>query len=89
MAFVKDPDADLDYGYFFGDWLQAGDSIASHDVDVITGDVVLGTTSHTTDTVTAWLSGGTVDTDATVRFRVSTTLGRDDDRTITLLIRER
>jgi hypothetical protein len=40
-------------------------------------------------TVTAWISGGDVGEDYTVRFRVTTVGIRTDDRTITLLVRQR
>jgi hypothetical protein len=89
VAFIKDPNANLDYLFDWTDWLEAGDTITSHVVAVDSGDVVIGVNSHTTNSVTVWLSGGTVNTDAAVRARVTTTQGRIDDRTITLLIRER
>jgi hypothetical protein len=89
MAFVKDPNANLDYRFDWADWLQAGDTITSHDVAVVTGDVVIGSHSNDTNSVTVWLSAGTVGTDATVRVRVTTTQGRVDDRTSTFKIRER
>jgi hypothetical protein len=89
VAFVKDPNANLDYLFDWADWLETGDTITSHDVQVASGDVVIGTHTNTTTSVTVWVSAGTVNTDATVRARVTTAQGRIDDRTITLLIRER
>jgi hypothetical protein len=76
MAFVKDPNANLDYRFDWADWLEAGDTISSHDI-AVTGDVVLGTHSNDTTSVTAWVSAGTAGTDATVRARVTTLLIRE------------
>lgn len=91
MAFPpKDPNAVLDYEWDFAPWLlPAADTISSHSIIVASGDVVVNSSSHTTTTVTAWLSGGTVDTTAQVTARVTTAQGRIDDRTIRLDIRER
>lgn len=91
MAFPpKDPNAVLDYEWDFGPWLLPfTDTISSHSVFITSGDVVVNSSSHTTTTVTAWLSGGTVDTDAEVTARVTTAQGRSDDRTIRLEVRQR
>lgn len=88
MAFVKDPQAVLDYMYDFTQKLSAGDTITTHDVTVATGDVVKNTSSNTANTVTVWLSGGTVNTTSTVRFRITTAQGRTDDRTVKVHVKE-
>lgn len=86
---VHDPDAVLDYPFDWSAWLDDGETIVSHDVEVETGDAVLDSTVATTTAVVAWVSGGTVNTYAQVRCRITTSEGRTDDRTITLSVRER
>jgi hypothetical protein len=87
--YIKDPDAVLDYGHDWADWLAAGDSITSHSVAVESGDVVKDSDSLAGTIVRAWISGGTNGTDATVRYRVTTAQGRTDDRTHYLKVRSR
>lgn len=86
---IHDPNAVLDYVVDWTDWLDDGETIASHDIEVETGDVVLDSDSVVGAKTVAWVSGGTTGTSATVRHRVTTSAGRVDDRTITLSVRER
>lgn len=94
-AFEKDPDARLDYLIQWSAWLASGDSIASVTWSVTSGDGALlvcsgsyaPSVSGTTSTV--WLEGGTVGVDYAVRARITTTLGRIDDRTLIIRVRAR
>jgi hypothetical protein len=88
MKLEKDPDANLDYRWDWSPWMTAGDTISSHQVTV-QGGVVLGTHSHDANSVTAWISGGTVGQDAEATARITTAQGRTDDRTIRFLVRHR
>lgn len=86
----KDPQAVLDYVFDWTDWLaENGDAIASYSVTV--DGVTKDSDSRVGARVTAWLSGGTVDTIASVTCRVVTnsTPARTDERTIYLRIRAR
>lgn len=87
-TFVKDPDAVLDYTWDWSAWLASGETITSADVTVPTG-IVKNSDSHTTTTVTAWLSGGTDGTGYRVTCRVTTSQGRTDDRSITISCHQR
>ena len=80
-SFLKDPDAVLDYQFNWGDWLGA-DTIASHTVTAATGLTVDSSTATST-TVTAWLSGGTEGETYSVTCHIVTAAGREDDRTMT------
>lgn len=82
--FVKDPNAVLDYQWDWSEWLAVGETIASHTVTVPTG-LTLDSSTASTTTVTAWLSGGTAGTTYTVTCRVTTSAGRTDDKSITVL----
>lgn len=87
-AYKKDPDATKNYGWDWSSWLPAGDTIASHAVTVL-GDVAVASSSHTTTSVTAVLSGGTHNTDSKVTARITTAQGLTDDFTITVHVRQR
>ena len=77
--FIKDPDATLDYEWDWEPWLD-GDTIASVTVSVPTGLTSSGHT-NTTKVVKIWLSGGTVGERYQVSCKITTALGRTDERT--------
>jgi hypothetical protein len=87
-TFTKDPDAVLDYQWDWSEWLATGETIASVVITPDTG-ITLDSQSNTTTTVTAWLSGGTVDEGYRVVCEITTNAGRTDDRSIYLICRER
>ncbi len=87
----KDPDATLDYGFDWTDWLAGGESIATWTV------TVNGVTKEAEDrvgpVVTVWVSGGTPGPSsiATITCAITTDASpaRTDNRTIYLKIQER
>ena len=85
--YTKDPDAVLDFTFDWSEWLADGETISSHTVTV--SGVTRDSSTNTTTTVTAWISGGTVSAPATVACRVTTSAGRTDERTISLRISQR
>lgn len=88
MSFVIDPDAVLDFQFDWSEWLSDGEIITAH--TVTTGDTItVDSSTHTDTTVTAWVSGGSDKSSATLTCHVLTTAGRQDDRSIRLLIRQR
>ena len=98
-AFLKDPDAVLDYKFDWraltngsgdSDWLGAAETISSHIIDADTGITVDSSAlSDINTSVTAWLSGGTVGIDYAVRCEIVTSAARTDERTMTIQVRER
>lgn len=86
-TYQHDPDATLDYVLAWGTWLGT-DTIVSVAWTVPTG-LTLESSSATTTTATAWISGGTADEDYVVGCRITTTAGRVDERSIRLKVRER
>jgi hypothetical protein len=86
--FTKDPDAVLDYQWDWSEWLAAGETISSFDTTIPTG-LTLDSESNTNTAVTAWLSGGTVDTGYKVICHIVTSEGREDDRSIYINVRQR
>jgi hypothetical protein len=88
--YIKDPQAVLDYGMDWGakGWLQSGETITTSTWTVATG-ITKGATSNTTTTTTVWLSGGTVGTTYAATNTVVTSMGRTDERTITIRVQDR
>lgn len=85
--YEKDPSARLDYGWDWVDWLaEVGDTIASRTVTVTKGDVVVESSAIVGTQVVAWVTGGTLGTEAEVTFHITTAGGRQDDRTTKLVI---
>lgn len=86
--YVKDKDAVLDYKWDWAKWLAASETITTSTVTVPVG-ITKDSSTNTTTTATVWLSGGTVGQEYTVTDRIVTNQGRTDDRSITILVKER
>jgi len=102
MAFLKDPDAVLDYVFDWKaatnqptvsgltDWLASGETISSHVITADEGiDVDSSALSDTNTSVTVWLSGGTVGAVYEVACKIVTSASRTDERTDTWKVVER
>jgi len=96
-TFLKDPDATLDYQWDWAastnstgdtDWLASGETISSFTLTVPTG-ISVSTSSESSGAVTVYLSGGTAGSDYDVACKITTSVGRIDERTITLKVRDR
>jgi hypothetical protein len=87
-VFTKDPNAVLDYQWDWSAWLADGETITVAVIDVPTG-LTLDSQDNATDAITAWLSGGTVGAGYQVTCHIETSAGREDDRSIYLICRER
>lgn len=87
---VHDPDAVLDYPMDWSAWLSEGDSLASATVTPADPAVTVADPVQVTGAVVVpRISGGTPGTNVDVRYHVVTTNGLEDDRSITLVIKER
>lgn len=84
----KDPGEVLDYQI---DWsaLLDGDTIDSSTFDVLSGSVVVDSSSIDNVTTTVWLSGGTLNETCTVENTIETVIGRTFQQSVRLRIRER
>ena len=87
MTFIKDPDAVLDYSINWSTWLVTGDTIVTSTWTADTG-ITIDSDSNTTTATTVWLSGGTAGESYGVTNHIVTDDGREDDRTITILVCE-
>ena len=88
--FVIDPDSKLDYGHTFADWLTPLGTTLSTSTWAITptGPTLSEDTNDTTTTV-VWVTGCTVGVTYTLTNSVVDSAGREDDRSIVLVCRER
>jgi hypothetical protein len=87
-TFTKDPEAVLDYAVDWSSWLQAGETISSYTVTVPTG-ITLDSDHESAGIVTAWLSGGTAGATYAIEVKITTSLGRTDERTFRIQVAER
>ena len=84
-SWIKDINATLDYSVDWGDWLDAGDTIASTEwivPDGLTSDAE----SLTGAVATIRLAGGTVGQRYAITCRATSAAGLVDDRTIRIRI---
>ena len=100
-SFLKDPSAVLDYKFDLAattnggtkpDWLDTTNSevISSYAITAETGITVDSDSQTDSDTsITVWLSGGTAGTNYSVACEWTTSAGRTDERTITIVCQER
>lgn len=96
----KDPDANVQYGLDFTDYLNSGDTVTSADVTIesITGDAspLAFPTNEATDVlvtggvlVSIRLEGGTVNNIYTVKCKIVTNQGDTDARSFRIVVKER
>jgi len=88
MAFSKDPNALLDYTVDWSDWLTDADSI-SVSVWVVPAGLTNDHDSSTGTAATVWLSGGTLGHNYRITNRITTALGRVDERSFNVSIQDR
>jgi hypothetical protein len=86
---VHDPDAVLDYPFDWSAWLEEGDTITDTTVTAEAGVTVVGTPVVDGGKVVPYISGGTVGESYDVTCHIVTADGREDDRSITLVVKER
>jgi len=87
-TFIKDPNAVLDYMWNWSDWLLVDETISSAIVTAPTG-LTCDSYSKTDTTVTGWLSGGTAGVGYAVVCHVTTSDGRQEDRSIYIVCQDR
>ena len=88
MTIYKDPNARLDFAFDWSAWLEEDETIVSQTFEVALGDVVVDADSELNGVVTVWLTGGTVGK-AKVTCHIVTSVGREDDRTMSITVKER
>jgi len=87
-SYIKDPQAVLDFAIDWSRWLATGETITASTITASTG-LTVDSDTFTGTTVTYWLSGGTLNTRCTIVNHITTSAGRQDDRTDYLIIQDR
>lgn len=97
----KDPNAVLDYAVLWQDWLAADETILAHTITAEAGLTVDSSDVNTTElteydvvqkigsVVTIWLSGGTDGITYTVGCLITTSAGRTDERSFSIIVQNR
>ena len=88
--FVHDPDAKLDYTIDWSGFLGDSETISTSAWSVESGTATLSQESTSGAKTTVWVEGASGDTKGQVKLRnrITSSAGRIDDRTLTLLIAE-
>lgn len=99
IAFPKDPDSVLDYVFDWqalsngtgeSDWLQPAETIDTHQITIDTGLTLDSSQLFNASTaVRVWLSAGTPGERYKVACKITTSLGRVDERTMIIRVMER
>lgn len=97
--FDHDPDANLDYGLDWAGtpaegvpWLSEGETITASTWSVTSGPVdelTLTNSTNDTTTTTIWVSGGVAGRVYQITNHVTSSAGREDDRSHTLVCKDR
>ena len=91
MAFdtiTKDPNATLDYGFDWTDWMQTSETISSVTWAIATG-ITKGSEVTGSYVAKVWLSGGTAGQRYTVACKITTNQSRIDERTMVIVVENR
>ena len=88
--FIKDPNAVLDYGFDWSDWLQTGETIVTStwiNPDAIT----VVTSANLAESTVIWVSAGTAGKSYRLTNRIVTnnSPARTDDRTLLIEVQDR
>jgi len=84
-TFIHDPDAVLDYVINWATWLGA-DTISTSTWTLSSTDIVTTDDSHTDTASTIWISGGVGNRKYTATNHIVTSLGREQDDSIMLIV---
>lgn len=84
----KDPDAVLDFGFDWSDWLATGETISTSEWTVEDGITKDSDTNDTTKS-TIWLSGGTAGITYELTNTITTSASRTDERSMKIRVVER
>lgn len=88
QSHIKDPDAILDYPIDWSAWLE-DDTIATSEWVAHDDGITIDNDTNTATVTVVWLSGGTVGERYRLTNHIVTAAGREDDRTISVRIRDK
>lgn len=84
----KDPNAFLDYSVNWANWLEGAETIVTSTWYAPTG-ITKSNESELNGVATVWLAGGTVGKEYTIVNRITTSNGRQDERSFRVRIQNR
>jgi len=87
-SFLKDPDSTLDFAFDWSDWLDTHETVSDHTITAENG-ITKDSDSESSGVITVWLSGGTAGNKYTVTCRITTSMGRTDERSIFISVKNR
>jgi len=88
-TWIKDPDAILDYTIDWGpNWLSDGETISTS-TWIVPANITEDSDSNDDTTATIWLSGGVEGESYDITNRITTSAGRQDDRSFQLIMCQR
>ncbi len=87
---LKDPQAKLDYGFDWGsnDWLDSSEAISASSWTVPSG-ITKDAESFSDTLTTIWLTDGTAGTTYLLVNHIITDAGREDDRSVNIVVVDR
>ena len=85
----KDPSAVLDHGMDWTSWLDEGETIASQTVVATPAGLTIAAVAQANGIVSWRVSGGTLGQDYIATCRVTTSIGRVDERSVRYRVGER
>lgn len=88
-TFRKDPNANLDYGFDWSDWMESGDTIEASEWLFSVAGLVAGDEAFGDDATSIWIAGGTDGMEYLVTNRITTQDGRIEDRTFQISVVQR
>lgn len=86
---IKDPSAVLDHGMNWTSWLDDGETITAQSVVAAPADLTIAAVAQA-DGIVSWrVSGGTLGQDYIATCRITTSVGRVEERSVRYRVGER
>lgn len=87
--YVADPTSVLDYSFDWTSWLDDGDELSDSEWSITPAGPTLVTDTFNQTTSTVWITGGTLGKGYRVTNHITTSDGREDDRSFRIIIIDR
>lgn len=88
-AAIKDPAAVLDHGMDWSSWLDEGETISAQSVVAAPAGLTIAAIAQANGIVSWRVSGGTLGQDYFATCRITTSIGRVDERTVRYRVGDR
>lgn len=88
IKYPKDPDATLDYGFDWSPWLEKDETVATSEW-ILSDGLTKESDQKTSTNTRVWITGGEDGRSYQVTNRITTSMGRTDDRTLLIRVQSR